>query len=148
VPRLDDSQVMPILDFWRDALRLTDWDFRIVWTDKDLTADFGYLARAATTPHLPSLKAEITIDERQPWLVTIDYWAPANIEETIIHELVHVRLAATETAIDSILHIANSHIPPSLHPVLEQQLSALREAYVETVTSVLFRMVHPEPKET
>lgn len=79
------------LKYWQKALRLQEWKIRIVYADSDTYSDAGNVRYIFDFKKAKITLADDTVEE---------------MEETLIHELLHIHIGYTELFPDSDLRTA------------------------------------------
>jgi len=83
---LTGEQINDVIRYWRNKLALRDWE--ISWTmhnDSDMNDCYAQVGHS-----LPYMTAHIRISDPSTWSANAD---DTDMEESILHEMVHVRTA-------------------------------------------------------
>ncbi len=84
------SEIESYLDKWKDILRLRDWDIELEFIK---------------TPWRKSGDIKIDLDDKKAKLLVNNTPKCTNMEELIIHELLHLKLYAMDQMIEELLNI-------------------------------------------
>jgi len=84
------NTIQPIMNKWQDLLRLRDWDIKI---------------EIVTTKWRKSGDIKIDLEDKKAVMLINEKPKSENLEELIIHELLHVKLYAMDQLIDEQLEI-------------------------------------------
>jgi len=84
------NKIQPIMNKWQDLLRLRDWDIKI---------------EIVTTKWRKSGDIKIDLEDKKAVMLINEKPKSENLEELIIHELLHVKLYAMDQLIDEQLEI-------------------------------------------
>jgi hypothetical protein len=120
-PGVTEQDVLPLLTKWQDILRLRDWDIRIqivrtAWRKSgDVKVD------------LEDKKALLLVNERS--------YDRSNLEELVVHELLHVKLYPLDQMVEDLLNALydGAGDDPKRKFAHDQFMTAL-EATVEDLT--------------
>ncbi len=89
-PQVTEQHVLPLLAKWQDILRLRDWDInvQIVGTKWRKSGD---------------VKVDLE-DKKAVLLVNESSYDRGNLEELVVHELLHIRLYALDQMLEDLLN--------------------------------------------
>lgn len=87
---INRSEIESYLNKWKDILRLRDWDIEIKYIK---------------TPWRKSGDIKIDLDDKKAKLLVNNNPKCTNMEELIIHELLHIKLYAMDQMIEELLNI-------------------------------------------
>jgi hypothetical protein len=117
----DDARAA--LNRWQPILRLADWDIDL---------------RLVTTPWRKSGDIKVDLDDRKAVLLLNSEPRSENVEETIVHELIHLRLYAMDQMLAQLMDAVFGADPDdSKREFAETQFMALLESTTEDLTKAL-----------
>lgn len=125
---------------WLKTLYLRDWSVTVEWCSQtDVDEGAGYSALAYTRFNPAAQTAQMRLSNERHWQVT-DEDAHEYLPDTLVHELVHLKLLVAEDRLDSLKPLFKPFIPEVSHPGFFGRIIDIREAYVETVTQLVVDM--------
>lgn len=114
------NEIQPIMSKWQDILRLRDWDIKI---------------EIVTTKWRKSGDIKIDLEDKKAVMLINEKGKSDNLEELVIHELLHVKLYEMDQLIDEQLEIiyGNDETDPKREFAYTQFMKVL-ETTVEDLT--------------
>jgi hypothetical protein len=117
----DDARAA--LNRWQPILRLADWDIDL---------------RLVTTPWRKSGDIKVDLDDRKAVLLLNSEPRSENLEETIVHELIHLRLYAMDQMLAQLLDaVFGTDADDPRREFAETQFMALLESTTEDLAKAL-----------
>jgi hypothetical protein len=117
------EEARDILARWQLILRLADWDIDL---------------RLVTTPWRKSGDIKVDLDDRKAVLLLNSEPRSENLEETIVHELIHLRLYAMDQMLAQLLDaVFGTDADDPKREFAETQFMALLESTTEDLAKAL-----------
>jgi hypothetical protein len=117
------EEARDILARWQPILRLADWDIDL---------------RLVTTPWRKSGDIKVDLDDRKAVLLLNSEPRSENLEETIVHELIHLRLYAMDQMLAQLLDaVFGTDADDPKREFAETQFMALLESTTEDLAKAL-----------
>ena len=117
------EQARDILARWQPILRLADWDIDL---------------RLVTTPWRKSGDIKVDLDDRKAVLLLNAEPRSENLEETIVHELIHLRLYAMDQMLVNLLDaVFGADADDPKREFAETQFMTLLESTTEDLAKAL-----------
>lgn len=131
---MTNEEVVLVMAKWGERLGLGGWTIEWVWrTKEEITTMVGRPAVAATSYNLPAQAAMVHLSECETDL---------ELEKTVVHELVHIRLAASEELLDILRVMLADVVGHGQWTLVEELLLRLRESYVDTTAKLVEERPH------
>lgn len=131
------SEVNRLIRLWQKRLRLDGWIIEWSWVQQEaLDQQTGYAAIAATGFDVSELKASIDLSKDIQWTLN-DFYSDHNLEDTIVHELLHIRLGAADEKLDVVRQMLGTAVSTEQGRVIGQMLIDARERYIESTRTII-----------
>lgn len=135
--RPSNATVNGLIRLWKKRLRLDGWLIEWTWVSQAaLSQETGYAAIAATGCDVSELKASIDFCSDVDWSGD-DFYSDHNFEDTVVHELLHIRLGAADEKLDMVRLMLGTAVSTEQGRVIEQLLIDARERYIESSRTLI-----------
>lgn len=131
-----ESTVSRLIGKWGKRLGLLGWAITWKWADSQKIAKTaGYPAVAYADCRPTVRKAVIYLSNDVEW--DGDPLDDTDLELTVIHELIHIRMWSADSRVDDVLTFLEGRLQSIDIKHVEQTLTEMRETYVESVASMI-----------
>lgn len=131
------SEVNRLVRLWKARLGLQSWAITWKWVQQDvLNQETGYAALASTGCDSSELRAVINFSLDVQWTID-EFYSDHNFEDTVVHELLHIRMAAADDKVDSVRYMLGTALSPEQGRIVGKLLDEARERYIEMARTLV-----------